>query len=75
MDPPANRTTIGAAIDAASPGAVICVAEGSYPEQLSPGVKYFTLAGGFQSGTDFKMRDSATYDHQGGREGRFVHPD
>ena len=53
--------TIAAAIEAASPGAVICVAEGSYPEQLAPGEKYFTLAGGFQSGKGFKVRDSAAY--------------
>jgi len=52
--------TIVAAIEAAQAGAVICVAEGTYAEELSPGMKYFTLAGGFQRG-DFKVRDSATY--------------
>jgi Protein of unknown function (DUF1565) len=52
--------TIVAAIEAAAPGAVICVAEGRYAEELSPGTKYFTLAGGFQQG-NFKVRDSATY--------------
>src|SRR5688500_18525191 len=49
----ASGGTISAAIDAASDGAIICVAEGMYPEALAPGVKYFTLAGGFQSGQDF----------------------
>jgi hypothetical protein len=46
--------TIAAAVEAADPGAVICVAEGTYAE-------HFTLAGGFQSGQDFKIRDSALY--------------
>lgn len=54
-------TTIAAGVEAAEPGAVICVAEGEYPEQLKPGEKYFTLAGGFQSGTEFKVRDSAVH--------------
>ena len=40
-------------------GAVICVAEGVYAEQIKPGEKHFTLAGGFQRGKDFKVRDSA----------------
>lgn len=53
--------TIGAAVNAADAGAVICVAEGTYPEKLSPGAKYLTLAGGFQAGKDFKVRDSAAY--------------
>lgn len=53
--------TIGAAIDVARPGAVICVAEGIYREQLAPGEKYFTLAGGFQRGQQFKVRDSARF--------------
>ncbi len=53
--------TIAAAVEAADPGAVICVAEGTYAEQIAPGEKYFTLAGGFQSGSDFKVRDSAAY--------------
>jgi hypothetical protein len=57
----ATYTTIAAAIDAASDGAVICVAEGTYPEALAPGVKYFTLAGGFQSGQGFTVRDSSLY--------------
>ena len=52
---------IADAIEAAQPGAVICVAEGSYPETLAPGEKFFTLAGGFQRGQDFKVRDSAKY--------------
>ena len=52
---------IAQAIAAAEPGAVICVAEGTYPEQLTPGEKYFTLAGGFQHGASFKVRDSSAY--------------
>src|SRR3978361_280457 len=35
--------TIGAAVTAAEPGAVICVAEGTYAEKLTPGEKHFTL--------------------------------
>ena len=42
--------TIAAAANAAAPGAVICVAEGVYAEQVKPGDKHFTLAGGFQRG-------------------------
>ena len=53
--------SIAAAVEAAAPGSIICVAEGSYAETLAPGEKYFTLAGGFQSGSDFKVRDSARY--------------
>jgi hypothetical protein len=53
--------TIAAAVTAAENGAVICVAEGTYAEQLKPETKYFTLAGGFQSGKDFTVRDSARY--------------
>jgi hypothetical protein len=53
--------TIADAVAAAEPGAVICVAEGSYPEELKPGDKALTLAGGFQSGSGFKVRDSAKY--------------
>ena len=53
--------TIAAAIDAAEPGAVICVAEGTYAETLKAGEKPFTLAGGFQRGQGFKVRDSAAY--------------
>ena len=53
--------TIAAAVEAAEAGAVICVAEGTYAEQIAPGEKYFTLAGGFQSGSDFKVRDSAEH--------------
>ena len=49
--------TIAAAVDDADPGAVICIAEGTYAETLAPGEKYFTLAAGFQSGQDFKIRD------------------
>ncbi len=65
--------TIGAAIAAAQPGAVICVAEGSYSEQLKPGEKYFTLAGGFQRGSNFSVRDSARYVSKAqGRGGSFL---
>jgi hypothetical protein len=65
--------TIAAAIAAAPAGAVICVAEGSYPEQLKPGEKHFTLAGGFQRGANFAVRDSARYISKAqGRGGSFV---
>src|SRR5262245_2971999 len=37
--------TIAAAVAAARPGAVICIAEGAYSnEQIKPGEKHFTLA-------------------------------
>ena len=52
---------IAEAVEAIESGAVICVAEGSYPEQLAPGEKYFSLAGGFQTGSNFAVRDSAKY--------------
>ena len=56
-----------------SNGAVICVAEGTYAEQLKPGEKIFTLAGGFQRGKDFKVRDSAAYVTKAtGRGGSFI---
>jgi uncharacterized protein DUF1565 len=65
--------TIGAAIEGASPGAVICVAEGIYAEELLPGAKHFTLAGGFQRGTLFTVRDSASYVSKAvGQGGSFV---
>ncbi len=66
--------TISAALEAASAGAVICVAEGVYAEQLKPGEKHVTLAGGFQSGSGFKVRDSATYvsKAQGSGSGSFL---
>ena len=51
------HNTIAAAVEAAQSGAVICVAEGTYAEDIAPGEKYFTLAGGFQSGQGFKVRD------------------
>jgi hypothetical protein len=54
-------TTLAAAVAAANAGAVICVAEGVYAEMLTPGTKPFTLAGGFQSGEAFTVRDSAEY--------------
>lgn len=53
--------TIAAAVGAVEPGAVICVAEGTYAEEIAPGEKYFTLAGGFQRGSGFKVRDSAKF--------------
>jgi hypothetical protein len=52
---------IGAAVEAAAPGAVICVAEGIYEESISPGEKPFTLAGGFKSGAGFQVRDSSLH--------------
>jgi len=66
--------TIAAAIEAASAGAVVCVAEGVYAEQLKPGEKHFTLAGGFQSGSGFKVRDSAAHvsKAQGSGKGSFL---
>jgi disaggregatase-related protein len=52
---------------------VICVAEGSYAEQLKPGEKSFTLAGGFQRGKNFTVRDSAAYVSKAtGRGGSFI---
>ena len=65
--------TIAAAVAAAGNGAVICVAEGTYAEQLKPGEKNFTLAGGFQRGQEFKVRDSASYVSKAtGRGGSFI---
>lgn len=65
--------TIAAAVEAAKPGAVICVAEGVYPEQLKPGEKHITLAGGFQKGKEFKVRDSAQFVAKAqGKGGSFV---
>jgi hypothetical protein len=52
---------IAEAVAAASDGAVICVAEGAYAEALLPGDRAFTLAGGFQSGQGFTVRDSSRY--------------
>ena len=69
----APHKTIAAAVEAADPGAVICVAEGTYAEQIAPGEKFFTLAGGFQSGSDFKVRDSAEYVSKAkGKGGSFI---
>ena len=53
--------TIAAAVTRASAGAIICVAQGVYAENIRPGTKPFTLAGGFQRGKNFKVRDSALY--------------
>jgi hypothetical protein len=66
------HATIAAAVEAAAPGAVICVAEGTYAEQIAPGDKHFTLAGGFQRG--FKARDSAKFvsKAKGKGEGSFL---
>jgi hypothetical protein len=67
-------TTIGAAVAAATDGAVICVAEGVYAETLSPGDVALTLAGGFRSGQGFMVRDSSVYVSraQGDGSGSFV---
>ncbi len=69
------HATIAAAVEAAEPGAVICVAEGTYAEQIKPGEKHFTLSGGFQSGSGFTVRDSAKYvSHaKGNGGGSFIH--
>ncbi|MEZ4266627.1 MAG: right-handed parallel beta-helix repeat-containing protein [Myxococcota bacterium] len=66
--------TIAAAVAAAADAAVICVAEGTYPESLAPGAKPLTLAGGFQSGQLFAVRDSSLYvsKAQGAGTGSFV---
>ncbi len=52
---------LAAALASLSSGAVVCVAEGTYAEALAPGTTYFTLAGGFQSGQGFAVRDSSLY--------------
>jgi hypothetical protein len=66
--------SIAAAVASAADGAVICVAEGTYPESLAPGVKPLTLAGGFRSGQLFAVRDSSLYvsKAQGAGAGSFV---
>lgn len=65
--------TIAAAVAAAGSGAVICVAEGTYAEQVKPGEKPFVLAGGFQRGQGFKVRDSAAYVSKAqGKGGSFI---
>jgi hypothetical protein len=65
--------SIGAAVEAAEPGAVICVAAGTYAEQLAPGTKHLTLAGGFKPDSGFGERDSAAYvSHAKGNGGSFV---
>ncbi len=51
--------SIAEGVAAASPGTAICVAEGTYREEIKPGEKHLTFAGGFQRG--FAARDSATY--------------
>lgn len=65
--------TIAAAVAAAPEGAIICVAEGVYAETLSPGEKAVTLAGGFQRGKGFTVRDSAAYVSKAqGKGGSFI---
>ncbi|MEQ1929868.1 MAG: right-handed parallel beta-helix repeat-containing protein [Parvularculaceae bacterium] len=65
--------TIAAALAAAPPRAVLCVAEGVYPETLRPGAKPFTLAGGFKSGAAFAVRDSGAHVSRAqGRGGSFI---
>ena len=65
--------TIAAAVAAAQPGAAICVAEGTYAEQIKPGEKHVTLWGGFQRGQGFRVRDSARFASKAvGRGGSFV---
>lgn len=53
--------TITAAVSAAAAGGVICVSEGIYPEELQPGEKPIVLAGGFQRGSRFSVRNSAAF--------------
>lgn len=66
--------TIAAAVEAAPAGAVICVAAGTYAEEIAPGEKHFTLAGGFQRGKAFRVRDSAKFvsKAQGNGTGSFL---
>jgi len=66
--------TIGAAVSGAPSGSVICVAEGKYTDKLAPAAKYFTLAGGFKAGSDFKVRDSSVHvsKAQGNGSGSFL---
>ena len=70
----APHTKIAGAVEAAQSGAIICVAEGTYAEQIAPGEKFFTLAGGFQRGSGFKVRDSAKFvsKAQGKGQGSFL---
>lgn len=64
---------IASAVASAAEGAIICVAEGAYPERIVAGTRGFTLAGGFQTGKAFKVRNSATYVSLArGRGGSFV---
>ena len=65
--------SIVAAVEAANPGAAICVAEGAYAEQLKPGEKHLSFFGGFQRGANFSVRDSATHiTRVVGRGGSFI---
>ena len=65
--PPSDGTrkkpfaTIGAAVQAVGGEAVVCVAEGTYREQVRLAGKRLTLAGGFESGSGFAVRDSAAH--------------
>ena len=66
--------SIAKAVGGALPGAVICVAEGVYTNQIYTD-KPFTLAGGFKSGSGFTVRDSAVFVSraQGNGQNSFVH--
>ena len=47
--------------------------KGPTPSRSTPGEKYFTLAGGFQSGSGFKVRDSAKFvSKAAGKGGSFI---
>jgi hypothetical protein len=52
--------TIAQAVAGADDGAIICVAEGNYPENIDA-TKPVTLAGGFRRDGGFSVRDSAKY--------------
>lgn len=65
--------TIRSAVTASPNGAIICVAEGTYAEQILPGTKYFTLAGGFKRNANFAVRNSAIYvSKASGNGGSFI---
>ena len=54
-------------------GAVICVAEGTYPEQIRPGEKVVHACRRLPTRPDFKVRDSAAYVSKAtGRGGSFI---
>lgn len=66
--------TIQAAVEAAAGEAVVCVAEGTYREQVRLAARRLTLAGGFESGSGFTVRDSAMHPSkaEGDGTGAFV---